>query len=100
MEGYVLHTYGTEKYLRHAVASVLTLRRYDAQRPVALYADPSQIARLREVGLDHLFAVLEELPKAHQSIVGFKHHLDRFRPFERNLYVDSDIVWCRDPGPL
>ena len=100
MEGYVLHTYGTEKYLRHAVASVLTLRRYDAHRPVALYADPSQIARLREVGLDHLFAVLEELPKDHQSIVGFKHNLDTFRPFERSLYVDSDIVWCRDPNPL
>ena len=69
MEGYVLHTYGTEKNLRHAVASVLTLRRYDVHRPVALYADPSQIARLREVELDHLFAVLEELPKDHQSIV-------------------------------
>lgn len=100
MEGYVLHTYGTEKYLRHAVASVLSLRRYDADRPVALYADPSQIARLKEVGLDHLFAVLEVLPKEHQSIVGFKHHLDAFRPFEKNLYVDSDIVWCRDPDPL
>ncbi len=100
MEGYVLHTYGTEKYLRHAVASVLTLRRHDTDRPVALYADPSQIKRLRELGLDSLFAVLEELPKDHQSIVGFKHHLDRFRPFERNLYVDSDIVWCRNPNPL
>lgn len=100
MEGYVLHTYGSEKYLRHAVASVLTLRRYDANRPVALYADPSQIARLKEVGLDDLFAVLEVLPPEHQSIVGFKHHLDTFRPFDRNLYVDSDIVWCRNPDPL
>lgn len=100
MEGYVLHTYGPEKYLRHAVASVLTLRRHDRTRPVALYADQSQIDRLKEVGLDHLFAVLEELPEAHRSIVGFKHHLDTFRPFDRNLYVDSDIVWCRDPDPL
>ena len=100
MEGYVLHTYGKEKYLRHAVASVLTLRRHDTRRPVALYADREQIRRLKELGLDTLFAVLEELPEAHQSIVGFKHHLDRFRPFDRNLYVDSDIVWCRDPDPL
>ena len=100
MEGYVLHTYGPEKYLRHAVASVLTLRRHDHTRPVALYADRSQIDRLKEVGLDSMFAVLEELPEAHRSIVGFKHHLDSFRPFERNLYVDSDIVWCRNPDPL
>jgi hypothetical protein len=100
VEGYVLHTYGSEKYLRHAVASVLTLRRHDTERPVALYADPSQIERLHELGLDSLFSVLDVLPEAHQSIVGFKHHLDAFRPFERNLYVDSDIVWCRNPDPL
>ena len=100
VEGYVLHTYGKEKYLRHAVASVLTLRRYDTRRPVALYADREQITMLRRLGLDSLFGVLEELPAQHQSIVGFKHHLDSFRPFERNLYVDSDIVWCRDPDPL
>ena len=100
MEGYVLHTYGSEKYLRHAVASVLTLRRHDTRRPVALYADRSQISRLKELGMDTLFAVLEELPHAHQSIVGFKHHLESFSPFEKNLYVDSDIVWCRNPDPL
>jgi hypothetical protein len=37
---------------------------------------------------------------AHQSIVGFKHHLHRFMPFERNLFVDADMVWCRNPNPL
>lgn len=100
MEGYVLHTYGSERYLRHAVASVQTLRRHDSKRGVALYADESQIALLRERGLDHLFAVLEVLPEAHRSIVGFKHHLSLFKPFEQCLYVDSDIVWCRNPDPM
>ncbi len=100
MEGYVLHTYGKEKYLRHAVASVHTLRRYDTERPVALYADEEQIAILKRTGLDSMFAVLEVLPEKNRSIVGFKHHLADFKPFERSLFVDADMVWCRNPDPL
>ncbi len=100
MEGYVLHTYGSERYLRHAVASVITLRRHDTVRPVALYADEEQIQLLKTTGLDRLFAVLEVLPPEHRSIVGFKHHLSKFKPFEKSLFVDSDIVWCRNPDPL
>lgn len=100
MEGYVLHTYGKEDYLRHAVASVRTLRRYDRVRPVALYATDEQISLLKRTGLDSMFAVLEVLPEQHCSIVGFKHHLDSFKPFKRSLFVDCDIVWCRDPDPL
>lgn len=100
MEGYVLHTYGSEKYLRHAVASVHTLRRHDTERPVALYADAEQIQILKEKGLDSMFSVLEVLPEEHRSIVGFKHHLASFKPFQNSLFVDSDIVWCRNPDPL
>lgn len=100
MEGYVLHTYGKGKFLRHAVASVVTIRRYDTLRPVALYADDEQIKILEEVGLDTLFEVLEILPPEHRSIVGFKHNLDRFSPFDRNLFLDVDMVWCRNPDPL
>ena len=100
VEGYVLHTYGSERYVRHAVASVVTLRRHDTRRPVALYCPPEHRVVLEEHGLDTLFQVIEELPPEHRSIVGFKHHLHRFMPFERSLYVDSDMVWCRDPDPL
>ncbi len=99
-EGYVLHTYGPEKYVRHAVASVTTLRRHDTRRPVALFCPPSHKALLEERGLDTLFTLVEELPEAHQSIVGFKHHLHRFMPFERSLFIDADMVWCRNPDPL
>jgi hypothetical protein len=100
VEGYVLHTYGPERYVRHAVASVTTLRRHDANRPVALYCPPAHRRTLERHGLDHLFQVIADLPEAHRSIVGFKHHLHRFMPFDRSLYVDSDMVWCRDPDPL
>jgi hypothetical protein len=100
LEGYVLHTYGDERHLRNAVASALTIRRYDTRRPIALYTDEAQKARLTELRLDALFSLVEILPEAHRSIVGFKHHLHKFHPFERNLYVDSDMVWCRDPDPL
>lgn len=99
-EGYVLHSYGPERYVRHAVASVTTIRRYDAHRPVALYCPPSHRTVLEREGLDDLFAVIDTLPAAHRSIVGFKHHLHAFKPFDRSLYVDADMIWCRDPDPL
>ncbi len=99
-EGYVLHSYGPEKYVRHVVASVLTLRRHDPGRPVALYCPPHHRDLLASHGLDTLFAHVLDLPSAHHSIVGFKHHLHVFKPFERSLYVDADMVWCRNPDPL
>ncbi len=100
VEGYVYHTYGPDRYVRHAVASVLTLRRYDPDRPVALYCPPSHKTLLERYGLDTLFQRLAILPEPNRSIVGFKHHLHDFMPFDRCLYVDSDMVWCRNPDPL
>ena len=99
-EGYVLHAYGPERYLHHAVASARTLRRHDTHRPIALYCSEDQAALLRQHGLGDLFERVETLPEAHRSIVGFKHHLDRFMPYARTLFADSDIVWCRNPDPL
>ena len=100
VEGYVLHAYGDEKYVRHVVASVVTLRRHDPDRPVALFCPPEHRALLAQHGLDTLFAHIGDLPEEHRSIVGFKHHLHRFSPFDRTLFVDADMVWCRDPDPL
>lgn len=99
-EGYVYFSYGASRYLEHVVASVVSLRRYDTERPVALFCSPEQKEHLEKRGLDLLFELVESLPEEHQSVVGFKHHLDRFMPFERNLYIDADTVWCRDPDPL
>ena len=99
-EGYVLHAYGANRYLQYAVATVYTLRRHDADRPVALYATPEHFELLDRHGLGYLFAVREVLPPEHRSIVGFKHHLDRFMPFDRCLFADADMIWCRDPDRL
>lgn len=99
-EGYVLHSYGPDRYVKHAVASVHTLRRHDRDRPVALYCPEHHRALLERRGLDALFDVLGDLPPEHQSIVGFKHHLHQFKAFDRSLFVDADVVWCRDPDPL
>jgi len=100
VEGYVLHTYGPARYLRHAVASVATLRRYDATRPVALFCPRAHQEVLEHQGLTELFQHVAPLPPAHQSIVGFKHHLPQFAPFDRSLFVDADMIWCRNPDPL
>jgi hypothetical protein len=99
-EGYVFHSYGPDRYVKHAVASVYTLRRHDPDRPVALFCPENHRALLERRGLDVHFDVLEDLPPRHQSIVGFKHHLHRFKPFDRSLFVDADMIWCRDPDPL
>jgi hypothetical protein len=99
-EGYVFHTFGSTRFLQHVVASVTTLRRWDTKRPIALYAPANHIEVLRSAGLSSLFDVIGDLPPHNQSVVGFKHNLHRFMPFDRNLYVDCDVVWCRDPGPL
>ena len=99
-EGYVYHCYGEEKYLRHVVASVYTLRRYDTKRPIALFCDEAHISILKEVGFDSLFDVVEPLAEAHASIVGFKHNTHHYMPFTKNLYLDSDMVWCRKPDSL
>lgn len=99
-EGYVLHTYGPEKYLRHAVASVTTIRRHDPVRPVALYCPDEHREALERYGLGELFQHIEFLPEEHRSIVGFKHHIHRFMPFDRSLHVDSDMIWCKNPDAL
>lgn len=100
VEGYVLHTYGPERYVIHAAVSASTLRRYDTRRPIALFCPPEHRDFLKVHQLDSLFQVIEDLPERHRSIVGFKHHLDRFHPFDRCLYVDADMIWCRNPDPL
>ncbi len=99
-EGYVLHSYGNDAYLRYAVASVVTLRRHDTVRPVALYCSPEHQRALDKHGLRELFDVVANLDTEHRSIVGFKHRLHLFMPFKRCLFVDSDIIWCRSPNPL
>lgn len=99
-EGYVLHSYGPDRYVKHAVASVHTLRRHDPNRPVALFCTRSHRAMLEGRGLDVHFDILGDLPPKHQSIVGFKHHLDQFKVFDRSLFVDADMAWCRNPDPL
>jgi len=99
-EGYVFHSYGPDRYVKHAVASVHTLRRHDPDRPVALFCPENHRALLERRGLDACFDVLADLPPEHRSIVGFKHHLHQYKAFDRTLFVDADIVWCRDPTPL
>jgi hypothetical protein len=99
-EGYVLHSYGPERYLKHAVASVHTLRRYDRKRPVALFCPLQHRALLEQWHLADRFQVIKPLPEPHRSIVGFKHSLHRFKAFDRSLFVDADMIWCRDPDPL
>src|SRR5690625_7403274 len=35
-----------------------------------------------------------------RSVIGFKHNIYKFMPFKENLFLDSDILWCRNPDKL
>ena len=99
-EGYVIAIWGGVDYLKHAYAVVVTLRRFDTARPVALYCSPEQAKAVHDSAASDAFERIEILPEDARSIVGFKHQLHRFMPYDRNVYTDSDIVWCRDPEAL
>lgn len=99
-EGYVFTSYGKLKYLRHVVAAVDSIRRFDLKRPVALYCCREHRDILVKNRLQTLFNFIEILPSENRSIVGFKHNVHKFMPFDRNMYLDSDIIWCRDPDHL
>lgn len=99
-EGYIYVSYGHPKYLKHVVASVTTLRRYDTERPVALACTEKHKSLIKRYDLEHLFDHLIDLPDEHASIVGFKHNFFHYLFFDKNLFLDSDIVWCKDPDSL
>jgi len=99
-EGYVYTIYGSNKYLKYVLASLRTLRRYDKKRPVALVCEQNHIALLEKLGLKGLFEVLVSLQPSHRSIIGFKHNIDSYLVFEKNIFLDCDILWCKNPDGL
>jgi hypothetical protein len=99
-EGYIYPTYGHPKYLKHAVASVVSLRRYDNERPVALVCVEKHKNILEELNLSVLFDVIHVLDPERASIVGFKHNVYDYMFFQKNIYLDSDIIWCKNPDDL
>ena len=99
-EGYVYNTFGDEKYLKHAVTSRVTLRRYDTARKVVLFCSEEHHKVLNDNNLEKLFSEIYILPEENRSITGFKHYVYKFMPFERTLFIDSDIVWCKNPDNL
>ena len=99
-EGYVYTTYGHPKYLKHAVASVVSLRRYDDKRPVALVCEEKHKNILEEHGLTDIFDVIDIISPDRASIVGFKHNIQDYMFFEKNIFLDSDIIWCKNPDSL
>lgn len=99
-EGYIYVSYGHPKYLKHVIASVSTLRRYDTKRPVALACTKKHQKLIKKYGLEEVFDHLIDLPQEHASIVGFKHNFYNYLYFDKNLFLDSDIVWCKNPDSL
>lgn len=100
LQGYVYSSFGDPEYLKHAVTSVISLRRYDKRRPVALFCTEEHMELLRKHNLEGIFDQVSCLKRGHASIVGFKHNLHHYMPFKCNLFLDSDIIWCKNPDRL
>lgn len=99
-EGYIYAVYGDIKYLKHAITSVQTLRRYDKKRSVALICEQKHEDFLHKHALTNLFDDYVRIDKEHRSIVGFKHNLHHYKVYDASIYLDSDIVWCKNPDLL
>ena len=99
-EGYIYCSYGKEKYLKSVFVSASTIRRYDEERPIALMCSREHANKIEAWGFNDFFDRIEILDQEHQSIVGFKHNLHRYMPYEYNMYLDSDMIWCRHPDKL
>jgi hypothetical protein len=82
------------------VASVVSLHRYDNKRPAALVCVEKHKKILEELRLDDLFDIIHVLEPQRASIVGFKHNIHEYMFFEKNMYLDSDIIWCKNPDSL
>ncbi|MEX2639493.1 MAG: hypothetical protein WD266_02315 [Balneolales bacterium] len=99
-EGYIFAIYGNFKYLKHAVAAASTVRRHDNERPIALICEQKHHDELKKNNMLDVFDFIYPLGENHTSIVGFKHNINEYMLFDRNLYLDCDMVWCKDPDPL
>lgn len=98
-EGYVFPVYGDARYLRLAVAAAVSIRRHDPDRPIALVCEPQHEELVRTAGIT-LFDVIRPIAPEHRSIVGFKHNTHRYGLFDRTLFLDTDMVMCRNPDAL
>lgn len=99
-EGYIYPVYGNLKYLKYALASVASIRRYDRNRPVAIICEPHHRDELNRLGLDQYFDKIHIIDPEHCSIVGFKHNFFRYMLFDKNMFLDTDMIFCRNPDPL
>lgn len=99
-EGYIYTSYGNEKYLKDAIISAFTIRRFDTKRPIALFCSKKHKEILRDYSFRHPFDIVSDLEEEHQSITGFKHNLHAYMPFDKNMYLDSDMIFCRPPDNI
>src|SRR5699024_10807038 len=76
------------------------LRRHDNERPVALVCVKKHKELLEEYHLAGLFDIIHVLDSERASIVGFKHNIHEYMIFQKNIYLDSDIIWCKNPDDL
>jgi len=97
-QGYIFSSYGKLSYLRDVIITVESIRRFDKERGVALFCSEEHKEFILENNLEHFFDVIELLAPEYRSITGFKHNTHLFMVFSENLFLDSDMIFCKSPN--
>lgn len=99
-EGYVFASFGNIDFVKFAVVSATRIRAYDKKRKIALVCCLSHKHYLNSNNLQNIFDRIIIIEDEHKSIVGFKHNIYKYMPFDCNMYIDSDMLICKNPDKL
>ncbi len=91
-EGFITIAYGAKEYIRMARAMALSYRRFNSSRPFAVVTDEGNIKNLSPY-----FDIVIPLKSEYGKGVVQKLHMDLYAPFEKNVFIDSDCLFYKDP---
>ena len=61
---------------------------------------PARGSCCAELDIRHLVDDIVFLEPEHRSITGFKHNVHRYARYDRTLFLDADMIFCRKPDDL
>ena len=94
-EGLLTLAYGRPKYIRMAQALALSYRRYNPARPFAIITDEANAQTLST----YFDAIIIVKPEYGPGVVQ-KLYADKYSPFAKTLFVDSDCLFYKHPDEL
>jgi hypothetical protein len=94
-EGLMTIAFGSQRYIRMAQALARSYRRHNSKRPFAVVTDEANL----DVMGEHFDEVIPVRPEYGSGVVQ-KLSADRYSPFDRTLFVDSDCLFYKHPDRI